>query len=143
MILVNRFKILLDTCFWIALYNNGDQYNEVAERIANQIEEEELFLPFPSLYEFINSKFSRNRELVFEFENLLSRPNVHLINDSEYLNIALENFFRQHKEAYTDLSLIDEVIKLMLSDRNMRIDYFVTFDEGLMNFARSQGIRSV
>jgi len=141
---VNNINILIDTGFWIALFDPHDSPQNCmeAERIAKDIEQENLVIPFPTLYEFINSKFSR-KESVTEFENILTRPNINLLSDIEYKETAITNFFEKHRHTYSDLSLVDEIIKLILYDKNIQIDYIVTFDAALKNEAISLGIRAI
>ncbi|MCX6316878.1 MAG: PIN domain-containing protein [Bacteroidetes bacterium] len=139
-----KLKIVIDTGFWIALFDPAkDPKNSLeAERIADEIEDEELIIPFPTLYEFLNSRLSR-REAKIQLERLLSRPNVIKLPDTKYKELALENFFLKSKSFYSDISLADEVIKLMLADKSLKIDYIAAFDQGLINDAMAQGIKKL
>lgn len=138
------FTILVDTGFWIALYDPSKkiEYSLEAERIAKEIELENIIIPFPTLYEFVNSRLSR-RESKIQFENLLSRPNITLLSDSKYKSEALDNFFIKTKFSFSDVSLVDEVLKLIIDDDTIKIDYIVTFDGNLLNEALARGIRNV
>jgi predicted nucleic acid-binding protein len=139
-----NLKVIVDTGFWIALYDPTKQpenYLE-AERIANEIEDENIIIPFPTLYEFVNSRLSR-RESKLQFEKLLGRPNITKLSDSKYKSKALENFFLKSNLEYSDISLVDEVIKLIIADNSIRIDYIASFDGQLLNEALSKGIRKV
>ena len=138
------YKILIDTGYWISLYDPTDDPNRTveAERISIEIEDEEIIIPFPTLYEFVNSRLSR-REAKLEFEKLLKKPNVKRLDDSKYKEKALENFFIKSKYDYTDISLVDEVLKLIIEDKQVKIDYIVSFDSGLINDAISRGIRMI
>lgn len=135
---------LLDTGFWIALYNPAKEpkRNSDAEIIAELIENEKIIIPFPTLYEFLNSKFSR-KEYVHRFEKLISRPNFIKVYDKDYRDKALESFFINKSQTINDVSLVDEVIKAMIEDVNLKVDCLVTFDEGLKNFALSKGITTI
>lgn len=139
---MSSFNILLDTGFWIALLDPSDEQEKIAEaeRIAEEIEGERLIVPYPTLYEFVSSRLSR-RDAVYEFERLISRPNVEPLPDTKYKEKALENFFINNRKLYNDLSLVDEVIKLIIRDKNVKIDYIATFDIALRNEALSLGIR--
>jgi len=139
-----NLKVIVDTGFWIALYDPTKQpenYLE-AERIANEIEDENIIILFPTLYEFVNSRLSR-RESKLQFEKLLGRPNITKLSDSKYKSKALENFFLKSNLEYSDISLVDEVIKLIIADNSIRIDYIASFDGQLLNEALSKGIRKV
>jgi predicted nucleic acid-binding protein len=139
-----KLKIVIDTGFWIALFDpSKDPKNSLeAERIADQIVDEELIIPFPTLYEFVNSRLSR-RDAKLQFERFLSRPNVIKLPDTTYRDQALDRFFSKSKSAYSDISLVDEVLKLILEDKSLRIDYIASFDEGLLNDALAHGIKKV
>jgi len=139
-----KLRIVIDTGFWIALYDpTKDLKNSLeAEKMADEIEDEELVIPFPTLYEFVNSRLSR-RDAKLQFERLLSRPNVIKLSDAKYKEKALDNFFLKSKSEYSDISLVDEIIKLIIADKSLRIDYIAAFDQGLLNDALSQGIKKV
>ena len=141
---MSKYNVLIDTGFWIALYNPAkDPLLSIdAERIKEDIEQENIIIPFPTLYEFVNSRFSR-KESVIEFEKLLARPNIELVDDTLYKQEAISRFFERHRYSYSDLSLVDEIIKLILHDSYKRIDYIVTFDSALQSEALSLGIALV
>ena len=113
-----------------------------AERIAEEIEDDNIFIPFPTLYEFVNSRLSR-RDSRAQFEKFLQKSNVFKISDEKYKEKALENFFSKSNYEYSDISLVDEVIKLIIMDKPLKIDYIATFDEGLLNDALSKGIGKI
>jgi len=135
--------VLVDTGFWIALYDTKHPENILeAERIAYEIEDEQIIIPFPTLYEFVNSRLSR-RDAKIQFEKFLRKPNVIKLNDTKYKTKALENFFVKSNQEYSDISLVDEVLKLIIADQTIKIDYIATFDIALLNNALSQGIKKV
>lgn len=137
--------IIIDTGYWIALFNPEknlklqDDVKLISEIITNY----KVLVPFPTLYEFLNSKFSRNKNTKY-FRNELSKPNYIKVDDSEYKERALNKFFE--KTNYTkseDISLVDEVIKEMIDDINLKTDYLVTFDEALKNYAVSKNVETI
>jgi len=138
------FNILIDTGFWIALYDPKENLQQalIAEKIAEEIEDENIIIPFPTLYEFINSRLSR-REAKIQFERILKKTNVKLLSDQIYKETALENFFSNSKYDHTDISLVDEILKLIILDPNIKIDYIASFDNGLINAAIANGIRKI
>ena len=139
-----RYNILTDSCFWIALYDSDDNINiaDEAIRMADEISDENIIIPFPTLYEFVNSRLSR-REIRQEFENLLKKSNVTLLSDEKYKHQALDNFFIKSIYEYSDISLVDEILKLIMVDRDLKIDYIASFDESLVNSAISIGVKKV
>ena len=135
-------KIIIDTCFWIALYNPDKhiEINDDIDFITEFIEDQEIIIPFPSLYEFLNSKFSRKNDAL-HFQKLLSKPNYIKLDDNPYKDAALMSFFEKAVNDYNDVSFVDEIIKEIISTEPQKIDYLISFDEGLNNFARSKGIK--
>jgi rRNA-processing protein FCF1 len=73
----------------------------------------------------------------------LSKQKYIKIYDNEYREKALKNFTYQFTFTNTDISLVDEVIKEMIEDRNLKTDIIVTFDEVLKNYARSMNVEVV
>ena len=136
------FNILIDTGFWIALFDKRDYLSNEADRIAKEIETFNCIIPFPTLYEFINSNLSR-RDTRDQFERFIKQSNVFRISDKKYKKDAFKNVFLNMKHGKQDVSLVDEVIKLMLQDKNLKIDYFVSFDSALIKSASSMGIRGL
>jgi predicted nucleic acid-binding protein len=138
------FNIIVDTCYWIALFDPAkDPENSIeAERIAKEIEEENIIIPYPTLYEFVNSRLSRKTSKL-QFEMLMNRRNIFRLDDGKYKNDALENFFIKSKFGHSDVSLVDEVIKLIISDSAVKIEYIVSFDQQLLNDAMALGIKKV
>ena len=139
-----KINILIDTGFWIALFAPRDDPSQtlIAEKIARDIEDFTLIIPYPTLYEFVNSRLSRRDERD-QFENFIKRSNLFKLDDSKYREMAFENFFIKMKDGFADVSFVDEVIKLMLEDKNLKIDYLVSFDIGLINSAHAINIKSL
>src|SRR5688572_30146138 len=102
--------ILIDSCYWIALYDHkrNPKQTQEAEAIAELIVNHNLVVPFPTLYEFVSSRLSR-RETIIEFEKVLFRPNISRLQDTNYRENALKNFFIKSKFRYSDVSLVDEI----------------------------------
>jgi predicted nucleic acid-binding protein len=120
-------SILIDTCFWFAVYNREDQYHKGAVEIYNQIQNAKILIPWPTLYELLNTRFIKNTILVDRFELLLKKPNVERIDDKDYRSLAIEEVVVLKRR---NISLVDSVIRQILIDHRMKIDYLVTFNEG-------------
>jgi predicted nucleic acid-binding protein len=136
--------ILIDSCFWIALYDtkNDPKQTLEAEAIEELIQDHNLIIPFPTLYEFVSSRLSR-RETVLEFEKLLYRHNIKRLKDTKYRDKALENFFIKTKWKYNDISLVDEIIKLIMLDKDNKIDMVISFDKAVLNEAQANNIEII
>ena len=136
--------LIIDTCFWIALFNPEKElkHQEMVELVIDIIDNHKVLIPYPTLYEFLDSKFSRKDKLE-RFYNELAKPNFEKINDSKYKEKALSNFFIKSIQINEDVSFVDEVIKEMIDDENLRTDFIITFDKALENYAYSKNVKSI
>lgn len=139
--------ILLDTGYWIALFNpeKEKEKQKVVEFVSQIIDENNysILIPFPTFYEFLNSKLSRKKSEGFNLETELSKNKYKKIYDDKYREKALKNFSEKFSFAVGDVSLVDEVIKEMIDDDKLKTDIIVTFDEALKNYARSMNIEII
>ncbi len=121
-------NILIDTGFWFGLYDRRDTYYEQANKLVKYISHRKILIPYPSLYETINTRFAKNKDGLTQFENLINKPSTFLIDDNNYkeeaLKLTLEYSIRQNKP----YSLVDMIIRLMLSDDKLKIDYLISFN---------------
>jgi len=119
--------VLIDTGFWYAFYDDRDQFHEQAERKGDHLETSTLLLPWPSLYETINTRFvNRNRIAVRRFESLLRKPQVILLPDEPYREAALEAVLGTVESR--GMALVDMVVRLILDDVNVRKHGLLTFN---------------
>jgi len=118
---------LIDTGFWFALYDNRDQYHKKAIDIAEYLEFYNLLIPWPSLYETLNTRFVRRPEWLHNFKKHLNKYQTVKIPDEAYREKSLNNILitKQHQKSF---SLVDMVIREMLEDRNLKIDVMITFN---------------
>jgi predicted nucleic acid-binding protein len=119
--------VLIDTGFWFAIYYKGDQYHKEATAIYNKIQNSQILIPWPTLYEVLNTDFINERIWVENFEKLLKKNNVKRIDDTKYKELALEESMSKSVEK-GNISLVDGIIRQMLSDLDIKIEYFVTFN---------------
>lgn len=120
-------NVITDSCFWIALYNKRDQYHNQAQKIYHLIEAGVILIPWPTLYETLNTRHVKNPIANDQFERFLKNPQTILIEDKDYKINALEATFRSSKRGRS-ISLVDMIIRLILADVNHKIDCLVTFN---------------
>ncbi len=122
--------VLTDSCFWLGLVDPTDQYHQSALEWADFVDTEGavLVLPWPCLYESISTRLVRNRGRTLEFEKILKRPTIRLLDDLTYREVALEAVFDSSRRVGHSYALADSVIREMLKDINLRIDYLLTFN---------------
>lgn len=120
---------LIDTCYWFGLYGIRDGYVEESKEISEIIKDHIIVIPYPSLYEVLNSEFIKSKLRLEELENLIKSEKVELLYDEKYRDEALENVYKIHKAPIPRISLVDSIIREILKDTNVRIDTLVTFNE--------------
>jgi len=123
-------NIIVDTGFWYAFYDARDQYHKEANELAEYLELGNIIIPFPTLYESINTRFTKRLDWMKEFEKVIGRRNVTLIDDNDYKNDALRLSFEGTISYYRPISLVDNIIRLMLDDPNLDINYLMSFNVG-------------
>jgi len=123
-------NILIDTCFWYALYNPKDSDHHKANDLVDYLDLGKIVMPYPVLYETLNTKFTRNKLWVEGFEKILKNKNVQFIDDSDYKESALALTFDSVFIKNRPLSLVDIIIRIMLEDVNLKIDYLISFNTG-------------
>ena len=121
--------ILTDSCFWLGLVDPADQHHQNALAAADLVAENNniLLLPWPCLYETVSTRLIRSRSRTLELEQLLKRAAIQFVDDREYRDAALEAVFATARIGYS-YALADSVIREMLKDINLRIDYLLTFN---------------
>ena len=125
---MNKF-CLTDTCFWLGLVDPADQYNCLSLTIADLIKDNNIIIPWPCLYETISTHLIRRRERLLYLEEIISKPNIILLEDSEYKNEAFNQVFQYNLTKGFTFSLTDCVIREILKDTNLKVHYLVTYNE--------------
>jgi len=121
-------NVLVDTGFWFAFYTPSDFHHANANVIANLLDNQRILVPWPTLYETINSVFVKRKDVIGNFNVLLKRPSVTLIDDANYKELALaESVAFAQRDRY--LSLVDSIIRQVIVDVSVKVDYLVTFNK--------------
>ena len=122
-------KILVDSGFFFALFDWRDSHHAAAIEKQKWLERFPVVIPWPILYEAINTRFVRRPTRIERFETILRRPDTELIDDSRYRCDAYEETFERAKRGYGAKSLVDSVLCVVLADTNVRISAMLTFNE--------------
>ena len=122
--------VLTDSCFWLGLIDPTDQHHQNAVEWAEVVDSEKviLLLPWPCLYESVSTRLVRHRGRTLEFEQMLRRSSIRLLDDLTYREAALEAVFDSARRVGHSYALADGVIREMLKDINLRVDYLLTFN---------------
>ena len=118
-------NIIADSGFWFALFNARDQYHTEAKALESELEFHTLLVPWPTLYEAINTRFTRKSHQVHQLKKFLELPSTRLIDDLSYRDELLKLIFSVEKNT---CSLVDHVIRAMLSDPSISVDAFIGFN---------------
>ena len=124
--------VLVDTGFWIALYEPRDQHH-IAATQADRIKilsTANILLPWPCLYETFNTRFAKNIFAVRQFDALLRQPHFIRVDDTPYRDQALEASFRLSASGGRTFALVDMVLRLILEDMNIQKHGILTFNQG-------------
>jgi predicted nucleic acid-binding protein len=127
---INPKSVIVDTGFWYALFNKRDGNFDNAREKADYVESLTVIIPWPTLYETLNTRLMKNQVNVAAFERRLKQPNVKIIDDVEYRQKALEAALQSARFRKRPISLCDMVIRLIVEDVNVRVDALLTFNYG-------------
>lgn len=133
-------SICVDSGFLIALYDERDRYHSRAQVYSRQyltVPQNILLIPWPILYETVSTRMCQNKKklemLKRDWEALERQGRIELLDDSPFREQAIAECYEEVKRGlnhYRGLSLADRVIRHVLSEVNIRIDLFITFDPG-------------
>jgi hypothetical protein len=126
---MKRSYVLTDAGFWIGLLDQSDQFNDNAISILALIEDHNIVFPWPCVYETLRTRYCKRKDFMIILEKIIKGPNITLFDDSQYRKTALETTFINIKLRKSFQSLVDNVIREILCDINVKIDYLVTFNE--------------
>ena len=135
-------NICVDTGFLIGLYSEKDPRLRLkAEKLFlqhfNNNIQNKLLVPWPILYEAVGTQMTKNQKrmeaLNRDWKFLYKQGRLEFLDDKPFREKATDDSFKEVLQAplrYRGLSLTDRVIRNMLSEPNLKIDYFITFNKG-------------
>lgn len=137
-------NVIVDTGFWYSFLGNREQERHtVAENVFYRLVQQEtnFLVPFPTLYEAINTKLLKDKyrdKADWFLKQLQSNPHFINIPDDEYKELA---YNKTIEENYRGFSLVDNVIRVMMEDKSLRISALLTFNvEDFIDVASKNGI---
>ena len=132
-------KVLcVDAGLFIALYDDRDPLHDKAIDYFDQCVDNspcQLIVPWPILYETVSTRMARDLRRVEalrrHWEALNRMRKLVFMDDSPYRDRAVDECLEEvgRGQHYRGLSLVDRVLRGILSDSNVRIDAFVTFND--------------
>lgn len=133
--------VVTDTGYWLGLIDETDEHHDKSIVINSLIKDYKIIFPFPCLYEILRTKFVRSKSKLSILERLMNESTVDFIDDTNYKNLALVKVYEQNKFHFNSHSLVDTIIREMIGDINLRMDYLVTFNS--KDFADICAIRGI
>ncbi|MNM65196.1 tRNA(fMet)-specific endonuclease VapC [compost metagenome] len=118
-------KVLIDTGYWIALFNERDAHHADARLLDDDLKVHTLLVPWPTLFECVNTRLARRRDVAARFRQFLSRPTTVLVNDAQYRDKSLEFTLGEQHHTY---SLTDHILRSMIEDVDLAVDAFLSFN---------------
>ena len=118
-------RIIVDSGYWFALFDERDKFHEVAQILEEDMQYHTLVVPWPVLYESINTRFVRREHNLKRLQKFLQLPSTVLIEDQPYRAASLDFIIEKQKFQY---SLVDHVIRSIIADDKMSIDALVSFN---------------
>ena len=79
------------------------------------------------MYELLRTKFVKNKTALAEIKQLFLNGRITKINDDRYRELALDLTLSEEKR---NISLVDNIIRLMLDDKDVDVKGLVTFNVG-------------
>jgi len=133
---------LVDSGIWFALFDaRRDGKHGEALKKADLMENNSVILPWPIMYETFNTRFARNKLGLERMRSIIKSPRTNIVDDSPYRDGALDEMLRAALERARALSLVDCILRALMRDINVRVDAFLTFNEG--DFVDICGARSI
>ena len=121
-------RVLADTGVWYAMFDPQDQYAGEIRKKAEIFDLCHLVVPWPTMYETLRTRLVRNREATRRLENYLKRPNLEYLDDTPYREAALQSAFSSSLTDFRPLSMVDCLIRLLLDDVAIKVDFLATFN---------------
>jgi len=123
-------SVLTDTGFWIALFEDRKQpqQHELAVQLFELLDNQQVFVPWPVVFETMRTSFVRQRGWVQQFAPILNRPEIRLIDDGDYRQNALDTVIDRAKKGKDVPSLVDALLHEIILDDTYRFDHLFTFN---------------
>lgn len=122
--------VLLDSGFWYALCDQKDNVasREKIDSIYQRLQFHNIILPWPVAYETLRTSLCRKPVALKRFQQEAKQLKVDLLDDTAYRDDAYDLVFSSSLIGERPLSMVDCLIRLIIEDENVKVDYLVTFN---------------
>lgn len=121
-------RVLVDSGFFFALFNERDRHHASACQLEGWLDLAQVILPWPILYETVNTRFVRRSANLAKFEAITRAPETVLLDDSPY-RVASLGGVMAHRGRPGPLSLVDAVLCNVIEDVNVPVSAILTFND--------------
>jgi predicted nucleic acid-binding protein len=121
---------LADTGVWYGIFDSRDQMYHKAQSKIEFFDFFRIVIPYPTLYETLRTRFVKNQIALRQFEIFLKTNHIMYLNDDMYRDEAFEMSIESSLRRGRPLSMVDCLIRLIIDDPNVRINYLMTFNHG-------------
>ena len=121
-------RVLVDSGFFMALFNERDQHHASARRLEEWLDFVPIVLPWPILYETVNTRLARQPQNLAKFGAIARLPETLLLDDAPYREDSFAAVLAQNP-ARGSLSLVDAVLCNIIEDVNVPISAMLTFND--------------
>ena len=121
---------LVDTGVWLSLVdpNDGAAPRATVDAIDDLLQDHRIVLPWPVGFETLRTRLTRKRLSMQALERRLKSAKIEWVDDGPYRTSALELTFQAALREGRALSMVDCLMRLMLDDLKLRIDYLATWN---------------
>ncbi len=116
---------LVDTSYWIALFDARDKHHAMALARAEYLDWTSI-IPWPIMYETLGTRFIRRPEWVDRLDRQLKSSNIHFVDDSDYRDEVYSLVVDYSTRLRRGISMIDMLCRLLIADPAVRINYLLT-----------------
>ena len=127
--MVGAERMLVDTSFFIALFNKRDEHHVSARKMEEWLDVMPVLLPWPILYETVNTRLVRRSESLARFDAIIRSTKTTLLDDTPYRPELLSTRLTRHLSV-NGLSLVDAILCQIIEDVNVSVSVMLTFDKG-------------
>jgi len=110
------------------MFASGDTYAHEIDEKAEVLDQCLVVVPWPTMYETLRTKFVKKKLALQQLRDYLKRPRVGYLDDVPYREQAMELAFSSALTGRRPLSMTDCLIRLIMDDRNVKIDFLATFN---------------
>lgn len=119
--------LLIDTGFFIALFDERDQYHKLAQELSGLLDIFPIIVPWPVLYETINTRLTRRSEKLERFHNCIQSCQSVFLDDTRYRKKSYDAVI-QGVRLGKKISLVDSILCSIIEDKSASLRAILSFN---------------